>query len=84
MATILCSTHSHPFTPVPDFIQQARTCENIVNTLGESDDPIQRQALSNQLHTTLRQLQPDLLDPIPLYLTDSFTVDVLPEFAPPF
>ena len=84
MATTLSSTHSQAFTPVPDFIQQARTCENIINTLGESDDPIQRQALSNQLHATLRQLQPDLLDPIPLCLTDSFTVDALPECAPRF
>jgi len=39
MATTLSSTHSQPFIPVPDFIQQARTCENIINTLGESDDP---------------------------------------------
>jgi len=84
MATILSSTHSQPFTPVPDFIRQARTCENIVNTLGESDDPIQRQALSNKLHATLSQLQPDLLDPVPLYLTDSFTVDALPEHLPRF
>ena len=81
MATILSFTHSQPgfpLTPVPDFIEQARTCERIVTRLAESSDPMQYQALSTTLHACLSELQPGLLDPIPDCLIDCFTIDTLP------
>lgn len=87
MATILSFTHSHPgtpFTPVPNFIEQARSCQHIVNTLAESIEPAERQALSHKLYARLAQLQPGLLDPIPECFIDDFTADTFPANPPRF
>lgn len=87
MATILSFTHScpgTPFTPVPNFIEQAQSCQHIVNTLAESIEPAQRQTLSHKLYARLAQLQPGLLDPIPECLVDSFSVAKLPANPPRF
>lgn len=87
MATILSFTHSQsgtPFTPVPNFIEQARACEQIVNMLAESVEPVQRQALSHKLYARFAQLQPGLLDPIPECLLDHFAADTLPANPPRF
>ena len=81
MAKIVSVTHPQPdilLTPVPDFIEQARACEQIASVLGESHDSARNQALCNQLHACLTQLQPGLLDPIPTSLIERFTVDTLP------
>ena len=87
MAMISDFTHSHPgtpFTPVPNFIEQAQSCQHIVNTLAESIEPAERQALNHKLYASLAQLQPGLLDPIPECLIDDFTVNALPEEPPRF
>ena len=81
MAAILSFIHPQPgipLSPVPNFIEQARACERIANSLGESHYATRNQALCNQLHACLSLLQPELLDPIPTNLIDCFTVDTLP------
>jgi len=87
MATFLSFTHSQPgtpFTPIPNFIEQASICERIARELAESSDIAHNQVLSNQLHACLNQLQTELLDPIPTCLIDSFTVETLPAESPHF
>lgn len=87
MATITDITHSQPdfqLTPVPNFIEQARTCEQLAISLGESSDMTRNQTLCNQLHASLARLQPELLEPIPMRLVEFFTADALPAKQPYF
>lgn len=87
MTAILSLTNSQPdisLIPVPSFIEQAQTCDQLAIALGESSDSAWNQTLCNQLYAALEQLQPGLLDPIPASLVDRFTVDSPPANAPQF
>lgn len=81
MATIPNQTHpllAVPFNAATDFTVLAGHCENLAETLIESDDPALRQALCGRLAACLSLLRPTLNDPIPHHLIESLTTDTLP------
>ena len=87
MATIPTQTHpllSIPFSAATDFTILADHCENLAETLIESDDPTLKMALCGRLSACLALLQPALSDPIPLHLVESLTIDTLPPLRPGF
>lgn len=85
MATIPTQTHpllSVPFNAATDFTVLADHCENFAETLIENDDPMLKMALCGRLNAALALLQPTLLEPVPLHLVESLTVDTLPANSP--
>ncbi|EBV1887504.1 hypothetical protein DN122_01480 [Salmonella enterica subsp. enterica serovar Coquilhatville] len=75
-----------PFNATTDFSVLASHCENFAETLIESKDLALKMALCGRINVALTLLQPTLLEPVPLHLIESLTVDTLsassPEFGP--
>lgn len=87
MATIPNQTYpllAIPFNAATDFTVLASHCENFAETLIESNDPALKMALCGRINTCLTLLQPTLLEPVPLHLVESLTVDTLPATTPRF
>ncbi|ECC1671283.1 hypothetical protein [Salmonella enterica] len=87
MATIPTQTYpllAVPFNAATDFTVLASHCENFAETLIENDDPTLKMALCGRINTCLTLLQPTLLEPVPLHLVESLTVDTLPAITPRF
>ena len=87
MATTLtseCNLLAVPFSAATDFTDLAEYCDRVATTLIECCDPALKTALCGRLNTCLALLRPTLNEPIPPYLIDRFTVDVLPDVLPEF
>ena len=63
------------FDSTTDFIDLANHCEHFADTLVETEEPVLKRALYEQLTTCLTLLRPTLNDPIPPHLIESLTVD---------
>ncbi|EED0624678.1 hypothetical protein [Escherichia coli] len=87
MATTLtseCNLLAVPLSAATDFTELAEYCDRFAQTLIECHNPALKMALCGRLNTCLALLRPTLNEPIPPYLIDRFTVDVLPDVLPEF
>lgn len=85
MATTPIQTHpllAVPFNAATDFTVLADHCENLAETLIESNDPTLKMALCGRLNACLTLLQPTLLEPVPPHLIESLTVDTPLQISP--